>query len=147
MIKNYTSTVPAAKSISYIEHRLVKHGARDIVKRYGPRGELSEICFSKEAGGRKVPFLLPARVSRVESVFMGEVRRPRPDTAKRIKAQAEKTAWKLMADWVDIQMSLVEIGQVELMEVFLPYVYDVAKERTFFEHMKDSGYKLLPESL
>lgn len=145
MVKNYTSTVPAMRSISYIENRLVKHGARDIFKRYGPEGELSEICFSIQTEGRRVPFQLPARVNRVEKVLKGEIKRPRPDTIKRIKAQAERTAWKLISDWVDIQLSLVELGQAELMEVFLPYIYDAAKEQTFFECMKEGKYKLLAE--
>lgn len=147
LIKNYTSTVPANRSISYIEHRLVKHGARDIIKRYGPGGELAEVCFTIVTQGRRIPFKLPARVDRVGKVLMGEVRRPRPDTEKRIKAQAERTAWKLLHDWVDIQLSLVELGQVEFLEVFLPYVYDAAKEQTFFERMKSGGYKLLNEGV
>lgn len=143
MIKNYTSTVPANRSISYIENRLVKHGARDIVKRYGPSGELSELCFSIETQKRRIAFKLPARVYRVEKVLMGEVRRPNINTEKRVKAQAERTAWKLLSDWIDIQLSLIELGQTEILEVFLPYVYDAAKGQTFFERMKEGGYRLL----
>jgi hypothetical protein len=39
----------------------------------------------------------------------------------------------------------VELGQGEFLEVFLPYVYDPAKEQTFFERIKENGYKMLPE--
>lgn len=60
-----------------------------------------------------------------------------------IKEQAARTAWKLLADWIDIQLSLVELDQVEMLEIFMPYIYDAVKEQTFFERMKDSGFKLL----
>ena len=63
----------------------------------------------------------------------------------RLMEQAERTAWKFLADWVDIQLGLVELGQGEFLEVFLPYVYDPAKQQTFFERIKESGYKMLPQ--
>lgn len=145
MIKNYTSTVPATKSIAYIEHQLIRHGARDIVKHYGPKGELEEVCFSMDTNGKRIPFALPARVYRVEKMFMDNIKRPRADTVKRVREQAERTAWKFLSDWVDIQMGLIELGQVEFLEVFLPFVYDVAKRQTFFEKMKGNGYLQLTE--
>ena len=145
MIKNYTSTVPAIRSISYIEHQLVSHGARDIMKRYGTKGELSEVCFTIEDKGIRIPFLLPARVERVEQTLIAQIKRPRADTQRKIKEQAERTAWKLLSDWVDIQMSLIELGQVEFVEVFLPYIYDATKQQTFFERFREDGYKLLTQ--
>ena len=143
MIKNYTSSVPAIRSLAYIEHQLVIHGATDIVKRYGPNKELTEICFAVETQGRRIPFMLPARVDRVEKVLLAQIRRPKPDTKQRVKEQAERTAWKIISDWVAVQMSLIELGQVEFLEVFLPYVYDATKQQTFFEKMKESGYRML----
>ncbi len=115
------------------------------MKRYGPRGELSEVCFTIETNGKRLPFMLPARIDRVEKILMDEVRRPRPETKKRVKDQAERTAWKLLSDWVDIQISLIHLGQVEFLEVFLPYVYDPARHQTFFEKLKEGGYKMLPQ--
>lgn len=145
MIKNYTSAVPASRSISYIEHQLVIHGATDIVKRYGPNKELTEICFAIDTKGARIPFMLPARVDRVEKVLMAQVRRPKPGTKQRVKEQAEKTAWKIISDWVAVQMSLIELGQVEFLEVFLPYVYDMNKQETFFEKMKGNGFLQLTQ--
>jgi hypothetical protein len=66
-----------------------------------------------------------------------------PGTIAKIKEQSERTAWKLLSDWVDIQMSLIELDQVELIEVFMPYLYDVAKDQTFFEKMKAEGFAML----
>lgn len=51
---------------------------------------------------------------------------------------------ELLSDWVHIQISLIELQQVEMMEVFLPYVYDGNTDKTLFDKFRDSGYRLLP---
>lgn len=143
MLKNYTSTVAASRSVSHIEDMLVRHGATDIYKKYTPEKKLEAISFMLCVQGRKVPFKVPARVDNVEKVLRGMVRKPKPGTMQKITQQAERTAWRLVSDWVDVQMSLIELGQVHIMEVFLPYVYDVSKDQTFYEKLVVSNFKAL----
>jgi hypothetical protein len=144
MIKNYTSTVSIAKSVQHIEERLMKHGAKQILK-ICENQKLIGIAFSVDVNGKEIPFKLPARIDRVEQQLYSFVKRPRPDTKNRIAEQAGRSAWKLLADWVDIQMSLIELDQVELVEVFMPYIYDDFNKQTFFEKMKNSGFTLLED--
>jgi len=61
----------------------------------------------------------------------------------RIKEQAERTAWKIVADWVDAQMAMIELSQVELMEVFLPYLFNRQTRQTYFESIKARGFQNL----
>lgn len=145
MIKNYTSTVPAERSVVSIEKKLVRQKAKNIMKQYGPDGKLDSICFIIEVNGKDMPFKLPAKVNRVQEVLVGLVKRPRKGTLSKVAEQAERTAWKLVADWVDVQMSLIELGQAEFLEIFLPYVYDPSRMQTFFEKIRDGNYKLLPQ--
>lgn len=142
-IKNYTSEVPASRSVNHIEERLVKHGAKNILKIYNDDKKLSGVAFIISLNGKDTPFRLPARIERVEKHLRDAITRPRKGTLDKLKSQAERTAWKLLSDWVDIQMSLIELDQVEFLEVFLPYIYDHGKERTFFERIKDEGFKML----
>lgn len=144
MVKNYTSQVPAARSVQHIEDRLVKHGAKNILKLYESH-KLVGVAFIVSINGTDMPFRLPARVSRVETQLRGSVRRPRAGTMDRIADQAERTAWRLLADWIDVQMSLVELDQVELIEVFMPYIYDHQKQQTFFERWKATGFTMLED--
>jgi len=60
-------------------------------------------------------------------------------TKKKIPQQAERTAWKIVADWVDAQLAMVELAQVEILQVMLPYVYDPAKDQTLYEMAKAKG--------
>jgi len=143
-LKNYTSTVSAAKSISYIETKLAQHGARQILKLYDPVARVSGICFIVPINGVDMPFKLPARVDRCEKILSDNLSsRARPETHKKIGLQAERTAWKILSDWVEIQMSMIDLAQVELLEVFLPYIYDHSKQTTYFETLKEKGYKAL----
>lgn len=142
MVKNYTSTVPANRSVQHIEDRLVKHNAKNILKLYEDQC-LVGVAFIIPNNGKDIPFKLPARIDRVEARLRSVIKRPRKGTLGKLKEQAARTAWKLLADWVDIQLSLVELDQVEMLEIFMPYIYDSEKDKTFFERMKDSGFKLL----
>ena len=144
MVKNYTSQVPASRSVNRIEERLVKYGAKNILKLY-ESGKLIGVAFIVVVDGLDMSFRLPARVDRVEKQLRGLVHRPRSGTLDRIADQAERTALRLLSDWVDVQMSLIELDQVELIEVFMPYIYDYTKNKTLFEKMKDTGFAMLED--
>jgi hypothetical protein len=129
---------------NHIEDRLVKQGAKNILKIY-ENEKLTGIAFIIDMGGKEMPFRLPARVERVEKRLREQVSRPRKETISRISDQASRTAWKLLSDWVDIQMRLIELDQVEFIEVFMPYLYDFNKKITLFEKMKSTGFSLLED--
>jgi len=52
-------------------------------------------------------------------------------------------AWKIILDWVEVQIALIELSQVEFLEVFMPYLYDYSTEQTYFEKVKSNNYKTL----
>lgn len=145
MIKNYTSTVPPVRSIAHIEQSLVVHGAKNIMKMYDPDGRLTGLAFIMNVSGRDMPFLLRAELDRVEAKLKKSVRRPRTGTIQKIKLQAERTAWKIIYDEVDIKMSRIDLDQIELLEAFLSNVYDASKQQTFFDRIKSGNLKLLGE--
>ncbi len=142
MLKNYTSQVSSQRSINFIETKLVQHGAKQIVKQFTVDGRVSGILFSLPIDGHEVPIRVPAKVSECERILLENLSpRAKQSTRKKIPAQAERTAWKIASDWVESQMAMVELAQVEIMEVFLSYVYDPAKEITYFEALKKTGFK------
>lgn len=150
-LKNYTSGVSAEKSITAIERILVLHGATNILKEYGPNGELSAIAFmikdpkvaTSENREGKMSFKLYARINVVEKLLREEYRRPRKGTFKKIEEQAGKTAWKILYDAISSQMALVDLGQRELLAVFLADAYDTNKRMTLFEKIQSGQLKQL----
>lgn len=142
-LKNYTSTVPASTSMSRIEHYLVNAGASDISKKYDENKTCISITFRMMIKQIPVFFQLTAKVDACYKVLYAEVKRPTPATKQNILSQAERTAWKIISDWVEIQISMVNLEQADLIQVFLPYVYDPAKEQTFYDRVKEGGFKQL----
>ena len=146
-LKNYTSTVPAVTSMGRIEKALVSAGATNISKTYEDQ-VCTAITFRMIIKDH-VPmfFQLPAKVEPCFKVLYAEVKRPRPDTKRLIREQAERTAWKIIADWVEIQLSMIMLEQAEPLQVFLPYAFDPESNMTFYDRLKEKGFKaLLPSS-
>ena len=143
-IKNYTSGVPAEKSINRIEKILMEMGATSINKQINSSKKIEAISFLIIVNGNTIPFKLPAKASEVYDVLRGEIKRPRKNTLDNLYEQSERTAWKLVSEWVEIQMSMIKLKQADFIEVFLPYVYDYNNNKTFYQSIKDGGFKQLP---
>ncbi len=117
MLKNYTSSVSAARSISYIEAKLAQNGARQILKLYDENARVEGMCFIIMLNGLEMPFKLPAKISECEKVLLANLSpRAKPETRKKVVQQAERTAWKILSDWVEAQMAMIITKQNCLQE-------------------------------
>lgn len=143
LLKNRTSTIEAHVSMARIEKMLVEMGARHISKQYDDSGNITTMVFTRQINNHNVTFRLPAKVDAVFKLFMDQVKRPNKNTGSSRYAQAKRTAWKLVHDWIEIQHSMVLLEQVEFIEAFLPYTYNMDSDETFFDTIKSSGFKAL----
>lgn len=145
-IKNYTSTVPVSRTISRIEQFLASIGVSSILKEYNTDGTIGALIFSMlspNGNGTQIKIRLPANVEAVGKTMAKEIKRYHRGTRERLEQQAERTAWKLMQDWIEVQSSLVKMNQVEAMEVFLPFVYFEERRTTLYNVLKRQEFKLL----
>lgn len=62
-----------------------------------------------------------------------EKRYAKPDQAKRV-------AWRILTQWVQAQLALIELGSVQPEQVLLPYVVDRRTGRTVYELMLDKKF-------
>lgn len=142
-IKNYTSTIAADKSILRIEKILIELGARNIAKEYDGFGKVLCISFSIPYGEGVMPFKLPAKVEPIKKLFLKGYRRATAVQARNCEEQAMRTAWKNIHEWVQLQATMILLEQAEFMEVFMPYIFNMDKGKTFFQVAKDSQFKQL----
>jgi hypothetical protein len=146
-IKNYTSEISSETTIARIEYKLAAVGASGIMKLYGPDRKVTALVFKMPVGTREHSIKVPANVqSCYEAMWKNHCQshsRVLDQTKVRIMEQAHRTAWKLVQDWVEVQVSMIVMRQAEPLEVFLPYVWD--GKQTYFEAMKGGGFKALPE--
>lgn len=133
-IKNYTTKVDVYQSLGEIQGALAKNGARKIMIDYDEKGNPVGVTFGINTPQGSLGFLLPANIEGVLKVFAKQkIKTDRP--------QAERIAWRNIRDWVLAQMAFVEAGNVEVDEVFLPYLTD-GKGRTLYQ-VYQSGQLLL----
>jgi hypothetical protein len=142
-LRNYTSSVPADQSVTNIERKLVAHGATRIMKEYDGYGNVSAISFQKSlVGDQLVSFKLPANVDAVYTLFLKQKKGSQTQAAKsNLYQQAKRTAWKNVSDWVDIQMTLIALQQVQFTEVFLPYM--LIGRDTVYQRFSRDNFKAL----
>ena len=149
-LKNYTSNIDADTTIARIERMLVCAGASGVQKLYED-GNVSSLVFKiiLSPGQPESAIRLPANVPAcIESMWTEYVKSsPKGRKTKEdFHDQATRTAWKLTQDWVEVQMSLIHLGQVEPGQVFLAYVLIGRGNATIYDKVREAGYKaLLPE--
>lgn len=141
-LKNYTTEIPVERSIESIEKLLVEFGSTNIMKEYGPGGKVAAISFIVAMDGMKLPFRLPAKVQ--ECFVWLKKKNPKSKAKDQTwMAQAERIVWRQLHDWVHINLSMIELDQAEKLEVFFPYLHDVAKQQTFYQKVKENKFKAL----
>ena len=143
-LKNYTSNVPFERTISLIEAYLAACGVTGISKQYEEKLPVA-VFFHVDLGAEgRYSIRLPAKVKEVQEYlwrdYISGARRPR-----RVKEdfgeQAARTAWKLQQDWVQVQMSLIKLKQVDFLQVFMGFIW--TGQQTYYEQVKDKALKLL----
>jgi hypothetical protein len=138
-IKNYTSDVGVDKSLWIIKKRLVGAGASHIAEFYNEEEHsLEGILFQIKVNGNYVTYKLPSSVNDVRDYFLSAIKKEHRGTRERVVEQALKTAWKLLADWVDIQISMIEVGKKDFQELFFQYAYSQVKDKTVYEMLQNN---------
>ena len=149
-LKNYTTTIKVEQTISEIEGILTKHKVTDIWKQYSEEGEVIGLNFIVQTAHGKLPFRLPANFTAVNQVLKNQKKDGKLSSISWDKindmAQARRVAWRILLDWIDAQLALVELEMVKIEQVFLPYMYDSKTEKTLFETLQQQGFKNLLSS-
>lgn len=123
-MKNYTSTVAPERSIALIEEKLIAAGATAIAKEC-EGGKVTAVSFMIRQGkGGPVTVRLPAKVEQAYAVLTKKKGTLTQSQRERMMKQAAQTAWRIVYDWVCIQLAMIELEQVDLLQVFMPFIWD-----------------------
>lgn len=135
----YTTKIDPIKTIAEISQCLVKHGARKIVSDYDEDGLPTAVTFWIEMNGMPVYFSLPCNW---EGVLAAMKKDPKVPRGLETKEQALRVSWRIIKEWVEAQMAIVEAQLAGIAEVFLPYA--VTKDgSTLYKKLASGDNKLL----
>lgn len=144
-ILNYTTKIDAWKTISEIQQILSKHGATHFsIKNEGSRPVA--VSFSIDFKGQPLNFLLPCNFSKVWLIIKKDMKAVKVLKAKN-KFNEEHSfivSWRIIKDWIEAQLALVEVEMVTVQEVFMPYLIINASGQTLSDKLLNhGGLKLL----
>ena len=137
---NYTTEVPAERTASEIMRILTTHGAKDILTSYDEAGKLVALAFRARTTSGVLPFRLPINDAAVLKILEQQWESGHIPRRFANPAQAHRVAWRIIKEWVLVQMALIETEMVKLEEVFLPYM--IMGEKTMFQHMTEQRFQL-----
>lgn len=122
-MRNYTSSVPASRSMENIERLLADLGCKSISRFYSDK-EVSGFFFELEIKGQAYTFKLPAKVDLIYKQLTKGRAIKNENHRISYKKQAARTAWKTLYELVQIQTDLIMLEQTDALEAFLPYAFD-----------------------
>lgn len=139
-VLNYSTKVPAARTIGEVQAMLAAHGAARVAVDY-TGGKPSGITFSLTTVHGSRVFTLPVDVGAMHRLLLAE------DDAGRLKTglvatrssreQAERVAWRIIKDWVEVQLVLVQTEMAAMDQIFLPYLQIDTGGRTLYAAYRD----------
>jgi hypothetical protein len=141
LIKNYTTDVPVERTVAEIQKILAENGAQGIALEFH-EGYIKDIFFKIRLHEKELPFRLPSKPANVYAALFAGMQyenRLRNDRMKK----AEAIAWRICKSWLEAQITLINLEQAKLEEVFLPYLV-MPSNKTLFETMEHNQF-LLPD--
>lgn len=125
---NYTTSIAAEKTVAEIQRALAKSGARSILSDYNDSGEITAMSFTMLIGEQTVGFRLPADWQPVLYIMQHD-----PKVPQRLctEEQANKVAWRILKDWVEAQLAIIETRMVKPEQAFLPYMLNASGQTVY----------------
>lgn len=139
---NYTTTVDVHRSVGEITGMLVTHGARSIMTDYDERGNPVAIRFLVPTQYGETGFALPANSEAVLKVLTRQKSAGKVPPRFVTREQAHRVAWRILKDWLEAQLAIIESEMVTIDQVMLPYRVE-PDGRSLYQVIVDDQVKLL----
>ena len=137
-ILNYTTTIDAEKSIMEIQKVLVKGGATKITTDY-ENGMPKSVTFCMVLNGTIIGYSLPANYKGVLRAMSKDSKVPKKSLTEE---QDIRVSWRIVKDWVEAQVAIVQAELASMPEIFLPYAI-TTNGITLYEEISKGNFKYL----
>lgn len=136
-IKNYTTKIQVEKTLGAINGKLMHAGAGSITTLFDPARRVPigiEFSISTKHGERD--FRLPARIEAVHRVLNEQYEEGYIERRFASREQAARVGWRILLDWLDAQLAILETEMVEVEELLLPWMV-LDGERTAYQVLEE----------
>lgn len=133
-IKNYLTEIPTARTVAEIQQMLGEAGASSISVDYKDK-KVAAIKFEIELGDLTLRYVLPCRWQQIHKLLKADKKAIEAMRRHQIALSEEHSravGWRIVRDWLDSQLALIEAEMVDIQEVMLPFML-AADGRTAYE--------------
>lgn len=124
MTLNYTTTVAVERTLGEVQRILSRHGCASISTLY------DDSCATGLAFTLRTPhgdraFTMPVNVAGVHQLLNApDVKAKAKRAGKNYSSadHAERVAWRIVKDWLEAQLALIDANMATLDQVMLPYL-------------------------
>lgn len=141
-ILNYTTSISTEKTAAEIQKKLAVAGAQAIMCEYDEGAVMNAMSFRIMTPHGMIMFRLPANMDGVYNCIFRDSKVPRK---LKTKEQAARVAWRILKDWIEAQLALVDAEMSQIAEVFLPYAQG-SNGQTVYQSIEEGGFKALTHS-
>jgi hypothetical protein len=123
-IKNYTTDIPAARTIAQIQEMLINGGAEGIYMEMKNR-KVDAVNFEIKMGELMLRYRLPCKWESIYKLLEKDTRAQKVMRGEKItfgEEHCRAVGWRIVRDWLDAQLALVEAEMADIKEVMLPYM-------------------------
>jgi len=138
-ILNYTTSITTQKTAGEIQEKLARAKAQAVLCEYDAEAVMCAMSFRIMTAHGAVFFRLPANAQGVLKAMKADKKVP---NRLKTKEQAAKVAWRILKDWIEAQLAIVDAEMADMTEVFLPYAQN-DKGQTVYQAIQAGGFKAL----
>ena len=140
---NYTTSIEVGKTIGEIQLMLARAKVSAILAEYDGAGNVTAISFKVPTKFGLMAFRLPCEPRAVQQILNKQVcARQIPSRFHNNMDQARRVGWRIIRQWLEAQLAIVETEMVTLEQVFLPYV-QTDSGATLYERLVERGFSNL----
>jgi len=138
-ILNYSTQIQAEKTFTEIQSKLVAAKAQAVMSEYDDDGVLKAISFRINSPSGFISFRLPLNPEGVYNIILND---SNIRNKLKTKEQAVRIALRILKDWIEAQLAIVEAELATLTQVFLPYA-QMPDGETVYQAMNKTNFKQL----
>lgn len=138
---NYTTEISVEKTVGEIYGLLARNKSEAVMSEFDGAGNITAIAFKVKTRHGLIAFRLPANIPAAAQVLKDQAyARQIPRRFQNDVPQARRVAWRIIRQWLEAQLALVQLGMAKIEEVFLPYAQNAAGE-TVFEALERDEFR------
>jgi hypothetical protein len=113
---------------------LTQYGASKILKEYDDNKQIKCLSFMVKSNDKLVPIRLPSETEKIleilnEKANQGVIHK----RFKNDKEQANRIMWRVILDWIDAQMTMIELGQRSLLQIFFGDICPIGSDQPIYK--------------